>query len=125
MNIAFDEESHDITQYTMKVCSTCGFGHLVTEGAGPDICENCAQPLVPTDQIREMVRLQNVTARRADRITSDEEERQRIGFELLTTFRFADVDGRFDLRKSEVMSGERRIATMRYGDAAKIWRVNL
>lgn len=125
VNIAFDEESHDITQYTMKVCSTCGFGHLVTEGAGPDICENCAQPLVPTDQIREMVRLQNVTAKRADRITSDEEERQRIGFELLTTFRFADVDGRFDLRKSEVMSGERRIATMRYGDAAKIWRVNL
>jgi ATP-dependent helicase YprA (DUF1998 family)/very-short-patch-repair endonuclease len=124
VNLAFDEESHDVTQYTMKLCSTCGFGHLVTEGPGPDICENCAQPLLPTDEIREMVRLQNVTAKRADRITSDEEERQRIGFEIQTTFRFADVDGRSDLRKSEVVAGDRRIATLRYGDAAKIWRVN-
>jgi very-short-patch-repair endonuclease len=48
-----------------------------------------------------------------------------MGFELQTTFRFAAVDGRVDLRKSEVVAGQRRIATMRYGDAAKIWRVNL
>lgn len=125
VNLAFDEESQDITQYSMKLCSSCGFGHLVTEGPGPDTCENCARALLPTDEIRQMVRLQNVTAKRADRITSDEEERQRIGFDIQTTFRFADVDGRVDLRKSEVVSGERRIATMRYGDAAKIWRVNL
>ena len=125
VNLAFDEESQDITQYSMKLCSSCGFGHLVTEGPGPDICDNCASALLPTDEIRQMVRLQNVTAKRADRITSDEEERQRIGFELQTTFRFADVDGRVDLRKSEVAAGERRVATLRYGDAAKIWRVNL
>lgn len=125
VNLAFDEESHDLTQSSMKLCSTCGFGHLVADGPGPDTCENCARALLPTDEIRQMVRLQNVTAKRDDRITSDEEERQRIGFEIQTTFRFADVDGRVDLRKSEVVSGERRVATMRYGDAAKIWRINL
>ncbi len=72
-----------------------------------------------------MVRLQNVTAKRADRITSDEEERQRIGYELRTSFRFSDLDGNLDFRRSEVVVGERKIATLKYGDAATIWRVNL
>lgn len=125
VNLELHEETRDVTESTMKSCSSCGFGHLVTEGPGPDTCENCRQPLVPTDEIREMVRLQNVTARRVDRITSDEEERTRIGFEVKTTFRFADVDGRADVRKSEVVSGDRRIAIMRHGDAAQIWRINL
>jgi len=125
VNLAFDEETRELTQFTMKHCSSCGYGHLVTEGPGPDTCENCAQPLLPTDEIRELVRLQNVTARRADRITSDEEERQRIGFQIQNTFCFAAVDGRADVRKSEVLVGDRRVATMRYGDAATIWRINL
>ncbi len=125
VNLAFDEETRDLTQFTMKLCSACGFGHLVTEGPGPDICENCARPLLPTDEIRDMVRLQNVTAKRADRITSDEEERQRIGFQIQSTFRFSDVDGRADVRKSDVLLGDQRLATMRYGDTATIWRINL
>ena len=72
-----------------------------------------------------MVRLQNVTAKRADRITSDEEERRRIGYEIRSTFRFATVNGEPDFRKAEVKVGDRPIATMRYGDAATIWRINI
>ncbi len=125
VNLAFDEDSNDLTQVTMKLCSNCGYGHLVTDGPGPDNCENCRQRLLPTDEIREMVRLQNVTAKRADRITSDEEERQRIGYEIHTTFRFAEIDGRPDVIQADVLVDETRIATLRYGDAATIWRVNL
>jgi superfamily II DNA/RNA helicase len=125
VNLAFDEESQDLTQFTMKLCSSCGYGHLITTGSGPDNCENCARPLLPTDEIREMVRLQNVTAKRADRITSDEEERQRIGYEIHNTFRFAEIDGDPDVRKAEVYVNEGKFATLRYGDAATIWRVNL
>ncbi len=72
-----------------------------------------------------MVRLQNVTAKRADRITSDEEERQRVGYEIRTTFSFATVNGEPDFRKAEVKVADRPIATMRYGDAAMIWRINM
>lgn len=125
VNLEFHEETQDVTEFIMKLCSACGYGHLVTDGPGPDTCQNCSRQLLPIDEIREMVRLQNVTAKRADRITSDEEERRRIGFELQTTFRFADMDGSADVRRSEVVSGERRIAIMRYGDAAQIWRINL
>ncbi len=125
VNLAFDEHTSELTRFMMKVCSECGYGHLVNEGAGPDVCDSCGRPLRPTDEIREMVRLQNVTAKPADRITSDEEERQRIGYELRTSFHFSDLDGTLDFRRSEVLVGEQRVATLKYGDAATIWRVNL
>ena len=123
VNLAFDEDTQELTEHTMKVCSACGYGHEVK---GPvDSCKNCGRALEPTDEIREMVRLQNVTAKRADRITSDEEERQRVGYEIRTTFSFATVNGEPDFRKAEVKVGDRPIATMRYGDAAMIWRINV
>jgi very-short-patch-repair endonuclease len=125
VNLAFDREGQDLTKATMKACSVCGYGHLVASGPGVDICDNCHQPLYPRDEIREMVRLQNVTARRKDRITSDEEERQRIGYEIRTSFRFSDVDAIPDVRTAEVASGPCHIATLKYGDTATIWRVNL
>jgi len=34
-----------------------------------------------------------VSTRRADRITSDEEDRQRQGYEVITTLRFAEQNG--------------------------------
>ena len=108
----------------MKVCAGCGYGHDV-KGGPVDNCENCGRALEPTDEIREMVRLQNLTGKRADRITSDEEERQRVGYEIRSTFRFATVNGEPDFRKAEVKVGDRLIATMRYGDAATIWRINI
>lgn len=125
VNLAFDEDSQELTQYIMKVCSACGYGHFIESGPGVDNCENCGRALEPTDEIREMVRLQNVTAKRADRITSDEEERQRVGYEIRSTFRFSTVNGEPDFRKAEVKVGDRKVATLRYGDAATIWRINV
>ena len=125
VNLTYDEDTREPTQHTMKLCSHCGYGHLVRGGPGPDICDNCARPLQPRDEIREMVRLQNVTTKLAERITCDEEERQRIGYDVRTTLRFADVDGRLDARRAEIVVGDRKLGTIRYGDAATIWRINL
>lgn len=121
VNLAFDEQTQELTEHTMKVCSACGYGHEVR---GPvDNCRQCGRALEPTDEIREMVRLQNVTAKRAERITSDEEERLRVGYEIRTTFAFATVNGEPDFRRAEVKVDGQPIATMRYGDAAMIWRI--
>ena len=125
VNLSFDEETSELNKATMRICSSCGFGHLVIDGPGADVCDNCSEELRPTDEIRDMLRLQNVSAKRTHRITSDEEERQRIGYQVQTTFRFAQVGDQSDMRKSEVLNGEQSLATMRYGDAAQIWRINL
>ncbi len=125
VNLSFDENTQELTEYTMKVCSSCGYGHLISVGAGPDTCSSCQNPLRPTDEIRDMVRLQNVTVKRVEQITSDEEERQRVGYEIQTTYQFSDVGGSADVRMAEVKVNDQLFATLRYGDAAQIWRINL
>ena len=125
VNLAFDETTQELTQYTMKVCSSCGYGHLMDSGPGKDTCDSCNEPLLPTDEIRDLVRLQNVTAKRVGRISSDEEERQRIGYEIRNSFRFGEVNGEPDYRRAEVTIDDASVATMRFGETASIWRVNL
>lgn len=124
VNLAFDEETQELTEATMKVCSDCGYAHDL-KGVVVDNCENCGKALDPRDEIRQMVRLQNVSAKRADRITSDEEERQRIGYEIRSTFRFATVNGEPDFRRAVAKAGDQPLVTMRYGDATSIWRINV
>jgi ATP-dependent helicase YprA (DUF1998 family) len=125
VNLSFDENTRDLTEYVFKMCSSCGHGHLVESQPGPNVCASCSQPLQPKDETRGLVRLQNVTLNRASQITSDEEERQRIGYEIQTSYRFSDVAGTTDVRKADVHISGTPIATLRYGDAAKIWRINL
>jgi len=125
VNLAFDENTQQLTEYLLKMCSSCGYGHMITSGVSPDTCANCGTAIRPVDEIRSMVRLQNVTVKRADQITSDEEERQRVGYEIQTTYRFSEVAGSVDVRKAEVTLDDNLLATFRYGDAAQIWRINL
>jgi len=125
VNLAFDSEGEQLTKFVMRTCAGCGYGHVQVNGSIPDLCENCKRPLHPTDEIREMVQLQNVTARRRERITSDEEERQRVGYELQTTFRFTEQDDESDVRTAQIKVRNEPFGSIKYGDAARIWRINL
>jgi len=71
------------------------------------------------------LRLQTVHTRRRERISSDEEERRRSGFEIETSFRFAthgDRAGRIDA--TAVVAGE-LVTDLAYGDAATIRLANV
>ena len=70
---------------TARRCQACGYLHA--EAVGIDLCENCREPLRETT--RDLLRLTTVRTARRDRISSDEEERRRSGFELQTSYRFA------------------------------------
>ena len=54
-----------------KRCDVCGYLHPIAGAAGADVCERCEAPLGAA--ITSLFRLQNVSTRRRDRITSDEE----------------------------------------------------
>jgi len=112
----------DILTTSAKICQDCGYLHPIGGGSDPDICDLCGSNL--DHAITQLFRLQNVTTKRRDRINSDEEERRRLGFELKTSIRFACHDGHLAYRTASIMNDGKEIATLIYGNATTIWRIN-
>jgi hypothetical protein len=103
------------------LCYACGAGdHRL-----PERCHACE-----ADEgwrtIKEVKRIENLSTRPAERITANDEDRQRQGFEIITTFAWSRRAGRWDIRACEVHgSNGEAIATARYAAAATLQRLNL
>ncbi|WP_348758363.1 DEAD/DEAH box helicase [Candidatus Methylocalor cossyra] len=111
------------TEYA-RICPACGYGHFRGQ-RDADRCLACAAPLADAREIHHLYRIENVSTRRAERITANEEERVRQGYEMQTTLQFAEVDGRLQCVRSVVSDVEGPILELRYGAAATVWRMNL
>jgi ATP-dependent helicase YprA (DUF1998 family)/very-short-patch-repair endonuclease len=117
------DQDDDPTTTTAKLCGACGYLHHYVKEPGPDLCNWCSVPLPPP--LRMLFRMRNVSTRRRQKINSDEEERQRLGFELKTGFRFAERGGHVSVRKAAARSGSRELAELHYAPTATLWRINL
>ena len=118
------EDTRDLTTDTMKRCPGCGYAHFEAGAANlSEVCDRCGAAL--DVRIDGLVAMQNVTVREAQRITCDEEERQRFGYRLVTAYRFPEVNGQLDRKDAEVYHGDARILELSYGDATDLYRVNL
>lgn len=116
----------DLTSITdrIKQCPKCGYvRELAGSEAGPDCCEHCGGGALT--QIRSLLRLQNVATKRRDRITSDEEERTRMGYDIRTGLRFKERGGVRDVLTAQVRNGDATDFNLTFGEAATIWRINL
>ncbi|MHB8190473.1 MAG: DEAD/DEAH box helicase [Ferrimicrobium sp.] len=101
-----------------KLCHDCGYLHPLGSDAGPDLCESCGAELGVA--IPNLFRLENVVTRRRERINSDEEERRRQGYDVLTTYRFSSVGVLY----GEVTIDEEVALRLTYGQATTLWRIN-
>jgi ATP-dependent helicase YprA (DUF1998 family)/very-short-patch-repair endonuclease len=119
------EATHDLVTATMKRCPKCGYAHLEQGDNLAEVCDRCAAALDGSSRIEHLVHLQNVSLMMAQRITCDEEERQRYGYRLVTSYRFPEVGGILDRKDAEVYCGDTLAARLSYGDAAALYRVNL
>ena len=63
--------------------------------------------------------------RRASRVTSDEEERRRRGYEMKTALRFAETVHGLDLTRAVVADGQGKLAHLADAPTATLWRLNL
>jgi superfamily II DNA/RNA helicase len=108
---------------TARRCQACGYLHA--EAVGIDVCENegCKVPLGKTT--RDLLRLTTVRTQRRDRISSDEEERRRSGFELQTAYRFAQHGAKPGRIDATVKTGEADLLDLAYGDSATIRKTNV
>jgi superfamily II DNA/RNA helicase len=114
---ASDREEGPITR-SAKICGSCGYLHPIEAEPGPDRCESCiaALPLA----MGNLLRLQNVSTRRRDRINSDEEERRQEGYEVSSAVRFAEHG---PIRGDVTVDGE-EAGRLLYGHSATLWRIN-
>ncbi|MFG3420573.1 DEAD/DEAH box helicase [Micromonospora sp. NPDC048063] len=104
-------------------CRACG--HLHEDTVGTDLCESCGEQLGAADS--NLLRLYTVRTQRRERISSDEEERRRSGFQIETSYRFHHHGGRPGKLTATVAptGGGPAVATLVYGDAATVRRANL
>ena len=107
-----------------RICLACGYGHF---GGQKDSarCANCDALLTGGRSVSNLYRIEQVATRRAMRITSDEEERQRQGYEMITTLRFATENGKPCFEGVVLKEQGEQLLELKYGPAATIWRINL
>ncbi len=120
------DKDQDMASGRIKQCRHCGYIYPILNGDGIDLCEICKTPFETDSILDKLFRLRNVSTRRKDQITCDEEERTRYGYYIQTGFRFAERGGQASHRIAEVKSVDGQVvATLKYGHGATIWRMNL
>jgi ATP-dependent helicase YprA (DUF1998 family)/very-short-patch-repair endonuclease len=125
VNLPVSDSAEGLATNRAKQCPVCGYFHPITSGDGLDRCEHCSAPLDPP--LTHLFRLQNVSTRRRDRISSDEEERMRQGYELRTAIRFHQAQSGEPVVHTARLESANGVllAKLTYGSAATITRLNL
>ncbi|MDR0417259.1 MAG: DEAD/DEAH box helicase, partial [Propionibacteriaceae bacterium] len=115
------DQNSNISLRQVRVCASCGYHH--DREIGVDLCQNCGEVL--GDPMTNLLPMQLVITRRRDRIGADEEERQRAGFSVKTSYRFTNRGNRPASLQAEIADQNGPIATIQYGDAAELRSINL
>lgn len=107
---------------TLILCDACGAAHrdLLAER-----CHACGEALAGAERIDTIFRIDNVEAEPQARITANDEDRQRQGFEIQTVFEWPRIAGVPDIRRV-VLADRSGAALMRldYGTGTLLARIN-
>lgn len=105
----------------VRICRRCGAGHFDDQAS---MCHACQESLDDAEIVRHVYRIENVATQPAERITANDEERQRQGFELVTTFEWAVREHAIDVRTGTAADAAGEIVRLDYGPGATITRLN-
>ena len=114
-----------VTYNRVAICHHCGYFHD-GEDFIRNTCANCGEKLSQDDKgnpakLTRVLDMDNAIARRTNRITCDEEERLKYGYQLITHFRYAK-----DKQQVATITANDGTELLRltYGETADIWRIN-
>lgn len=107
-----------------KVCTNCGYFHTDVKR---DLCDNCGVALdASTCEVVSLLEMTDVSTIRRQKITSDEEERKRWGYDVRSYFSFAPrTDGKKRIVEGEVQDHHSvPMLRLTYAPAATLFRIN-
>lgn len=109
-----------------KLCQNCGYFYE-GEAAQSDLCERCGNHITNDNgrYLEHLLEMPTVSAIRRERITCDEEERLRRGFDIQTYYRFSRVQNRLRQQQASVTAAQgNTLLHLTYAPAAHLWRIN-
>lgn len=108
----------------LKLCPECGFLHTGSVVETLNNCDHCNSSLSTARD--NLFRMENVSTTKRKRISSDEEERLKLGFEVISGVRFAERDRHLSFTRGTVVAEDgTELFRLYYGSSATIWRINL
>jgi Lhr-like helicase len=116
-----NDGGRDINTQSIVVCERCGGAHPEDK----EVCHACGSTLAGIAPISSTLRIANVEAAPTERISANDEERQRQGFEIQTVFEWPQRNGQvaFEQQTRNAANGNALI-TLQYASGTTISRVN-
>jgi Lhr-like helicase len=115
------EEGARLATDTLYICDECGAAHQAAE---PERCHVCRSAMGGVHPIRNVLRIDNVETLPAERITANDEDRQRQGFDIQTVFAWPWRDGKLDVAASVAGDDDGPILSLAYAAGTTISRLN-
>lgn len=108
-----------LVTFATTICPACGAGH---DEEDRESCHLCGHALARAHMTRDLFRIDNVGTRPTERITANDEERRRQGFDLQTTVHMPADASRMDVGLLDAAGAP--LATVTFAPAARIRRIN-
>ncbi len=113
-------DGSELATKDIYICANCGACH---EGE-VERCHGCDAHMAGEVPIKRTLRIDNVEAAPTERITANDEERVRQGFEIQTVFAWPKKDDQLQVTNAEFMCGETSLLALQYANSAEISRLN-
>ncbi|MEY9189147.1 DEAD/DEAH box helicase [Bradyrhizobium ottawaense] len=113
-------DGSELATRDIYICSNCGASH----DGEVERCQACGSQMAGEVPIQRTLRIDNVEAAPAERITANDEERVRQGFDIQTVFSWPKRDGRTQITEAEFRCEETSILNLQYANSAEISRIN-
>lgn len=113
-------DGSELATKDIYICSNCGACHEVEV----ERCHGCDAHMAGEVPIKRTLRIDNVEAAPTERITANDEERVRQGFDIQTVFAWPKKDDQLQVTSAEFKCEDVSILALQYANSAEISRLN-
>ena len=113
-------DGSELATKDIYICPECGACHEKEV----ERCHGCNAHMAGEIPVKQTLRIDNVEAMPTERITANDEERVRQGFEIQTVFSWPRKDEKIQVKSANFISGDKSFLSLQYANSAEISRLN-